>query len=276
MDWSPDELSAELVKYGHTPVGDPASAQEVLVLVSRYKMDTLADPEHKVVIPILVQKVKVSEKLSKLQWIDFRRGVRNLDAIAELLPQPARMLAALGVRPTGSGQAAMPAIVSALVDFLIIMGMLDLGSFLSYLLEIGHSNFGMIVERETLRALGLILLEALSVLLSGGLIYMMVRALTERHGRLASPGSFLLGLVGVLALFTWQASLMDSLDALFLEYGILTDAIFAALPFLFLIFGGSIVGTAAIIKRKDLRRWFPLKAKKLAGVHVPSQTPPIA
>jgi hypothetical protein len=74
------------------------------------------------------------------------------------------------------------------VDFLIIMGMLDLGSFLFYTLQIDRVSLAWIFEREAARVRWLFSLEVLSVILCGGLVYLMVRGLTERGGRMASAG----------------------------------------------------------------------------------------
>ena len=255
------ELSNELKRYGHTPAKGLASADEVLVLLSRFKTDTEADPEKQVVYPILVQRTKISEKLSRMQWIDFRKGVRNLEAIAQLLPQPAKMLAALGVRPTSSAQAAMPNIVLALVDFLIIMGMVDLGSYFIYMLELMDLNIRLIVEYESMRVLQMVFFQLLCMALSGWLIYFMVQSLTERRGWFASPAKFGAGFFIVLFLFTWQIVLGDDLSNLLLKYGISFTSLFSSLPFLSIILGGFIVGFMVLLRHKTLRHWFPAKVK---------------
>ncbi|MCE9647261.1 MAG: toll/interleukin-1 receptor domain-containing protein [Chloroflexi bacterium] len=255
------DLAQELVKYGHTPADGLASAGEVLVLLSRFKTDTEADPEKQVVYPILVQRTKISDKLSRMQWIDFRKGVRNLEAIAQLLPQPAKMLAALGVRPTTGAQAAMPNIVLVLLDYLIIIGMVGLGAFLSYLLELAHLNIGLLFERELAAVLRVLSLQSLCVALSGGLIWLMVRDLGERRGWFASPIKFLMGPFVLLALSLWQAVLGDQMAGLFLKYGILSETIFAGLPFLFVFFGGLIAGAASLLRLKTLRHWFPARVR---------------
>jgi hypothetical protein len=229
----------------------------VLVLVSRFKSDSEADPEKQIVYPILVQRTKVSEKLSKVQWIDFRKGVRNLEAIAQLLPQPAKMLAALGVRPSTGAQGAMPNIVIALVDFLVIMGMVNIGAFIAYMLELHSLDFALLLKYNTARAVWVISLIFVCMILSGGLIYFMVRALTERSGRFASPAMFLTGLGVVFALTYMQGMLGDNIDALFRNYGIVSEALFASLPFVFFLLGVVVVGIASVFHRKDLRRWFP-------------------
>lgn len=256
------DLAAELKKYGHSPAEGIASAEEVLVLLSRFKMDTEADPETQVVYPILIQRVKLPEKLSKMQWIDFRKGVRNLEAIAQLLPQPEKMLKALGVRPTSSGQAAMPNIVIVLVDFLIIMGMVNLGSFFSYMLELTNLNIRLIVEYETMRVLQIIFFQLLCMVLSGWLLYFMVQALTERRGLFSSPLFLFLGIGVVSFLFIWQADLGVDLADIFLKYGIVSDAMFSVLPFMILVLGGLLVVIAILFRIKALRRWFPARARK--------------
>jgi hypothetical protein len=255
------DLANELVKYGHTSAEDIPSAQEVLVLLSRFKTDTEADPEKQIVYPILVQRTKISEKLSQMQWIDFRKGVRNLEAIAQLLPQPARMLAALGVRPTTGAQAAMPNIAIMLVDFLLIMGMMNLGSFVSYLFELAYLDLGMVFEQQPLDVYRALSLVFICMVLSGILIYAMAESLTERRGLFASPGAFLLGFVGVLVLFTWQALLGDELAALFREYGVVSEPLFGTLPLFLLIVGGVIVGVGVLLRYKTLRHWFPARVK---------------
>lgn len=255
------ELEKELTKYGHTAAEGLASANEVLVLLSRFKTDTEADPEKQVVYPILIQRVKLPEKLSKVQWIDFRKGVRNLEAIAQLLPQPAKLLTALGVRPTSSGQAAMPNIVIALVDFLIIMGMVDLGSFFLYMLELTSLNLRLVAEYESFRLLRMIFLQLIYTAASGWLIYFMVRSLSDRKGWFTRPLALSLGFFAVLLMFFWQLLLGADMNDLLLKYGIVAETIFYAMPFIFMFFGGFILIAMVLFRIKALRLWFPAKAK---------------
>jgi hypothetical protein len=255
------DLAAELTKYGHTSADDIASASEVLVLLSRFKTDTEADPEKQVVYPILVQRTKISEKLSQMQWIDFRKGVRNLEAIAQLLPQPARMLTALGVRPTTGAQAAMPNIAIALVDYLIIMGMINVGSFPLYISELVKFNIKLVFEHEPVYIAALIGLQFLCMVICGVLIYFMVHSLTERRGRFASPWAFFWGFVGVSACFTFQALLSEDLALRFVQYNLFFEPIFSALPLVLFILGGFIVLVALFFRWNALHRWFPSKVK---------------
>ncbi len=255
------ELEIVLKKYGHTPADDIQSADEVLVLLSRFKADTSADPETQVVYPILLQRTKISEKLSPMQWIDFRKGIRNLDVIAQLLPEPEKLLKALGVRPTTSGQAAMPNIVLAWVDFLIIIGMVNIGSILSYIIELMNLHLGFIIENEPLTMLQPIFLLFVSMVLVGWLIYFMVRGLSQRQGRMSSPVMLGLGFFAIFFLVTWQAVLGADLDFLVISYGIPSDAVFSVLPLFTFVFGMVILGLASLFNLRTLRCWFPARVK---------------
>jgi hypothetical protein len=255
------DIAKELTKYGHTPVDDILSAHQVLVLLSRFKTDTEADPEKQVVYPILLQRTKISEKLSRMQWIDFRKGVRNLNAIAKLLPQPEKMLKAIGVRPTSSGQAAMPNVVLALVDFLIIIGMVEIGSFFSYMLELNHLNVRLIFQYESLRASQFIFVQFLCMVITGWLLYFMIRSLTERSGFFASPFILPLGLGAVFFFFALQASLGIDLSELLSKYGIVADTMFSVLPFMILVVGGLFVTAIVMIQVRTLLHWFPARIK---------------
>lgn len=255
------ELEIVLKKYGHTPAKDIQSADEVLVLLSRFKTDSQADPEKQIVYPILLQRTKISEKLSKMQWIDFRRGIRNLDAIAKLLPQPEKMFKSLGVRPTSSGQTATPSVVVVLVDFLIIIGLVNVGSILSYIIELMNLNLGFIFENEPLTILLPIFLLFLSMVLSGWLIYFMVQSLSNRYGRFSSPLMLGLGFFALLFLLTWQGILGDDLAILFMNYGIPSETLFSSMPFFIFLLGIVIVIFSVIFRWKVLHCWLPTKVK---------------
>lgn len=256
------ELEVVFKKYGHIPADEILSADEVLVLLSRFKTDTKANPETQIVYPILLQRTKISEKLSPMQWIDFRKGIRNLDVIAQLLPEPEKLLRALGVRPTTSGQAAMPNIVLAWVDFLIILGMVNVGSIFSYIIELMNLHLGFIIENEPLAMLQPIFLLFFSMVLIIWLIYFMVRGLSQRQGRMSSPILLGLGFFAIFFLVSWQGVLGVNLDFLFISYGIPSDAVFSVLPFFTFVFGVAILGCASLFNLRTLRCWFPARAKQ--------------
>ncbi len=104
-----DELTATLKKYRHPQAATLQEAQAVFALISRFKSDTEAVPEKQMLFPILIQtNNNISKTLSKIQWIDFRPGVRGLDTIAQLLPNPKELLKALGKRPESSQTVYAP------------------------------------------------------------------------------------------------------------------------------------------------------------------------
>ena len=114
-----EDLIATLKKYGHPQVDNIQDAKAVFALISQFKSDTEAVPEKQMLFPILIQTNNdISEKLSRIQWIDFRPGVRGLDTIAQLLPDPKELLKALGMRPVSSQTVYSP-VITAIYYFII-------------------------------------------------------------------------------------------------------------------------------------------------------------
>ena len=251
-------LSQGLTKYGHVPAEDPRSAEAIFVLVSRFKTDTQADPEKQTVFPVMVQTAQPSEKLSHVQWIDFRKGLRNMDAVAQLLPDPAKMLTALGVRPTSGTQIVMPGIINVFVNFLLGLAFLDVGSLIAYLIELWSFDGGAIILPGILY-FGIYII---TMFLIFGLIYLLNTALTARRGWLASIGGLILSQVLLIALFYWQAAQIDNIDALYAQMGIMdTNGYFIMLPFLVHMAGVIFLSVASLFRFNDIRRWFPAKVK---------------
>jgi TIR domain len=255
------DISKRLSKYGHSPAADLSSAEVVFVLISRFKTDTAADPEQQVVFPVLVQTAQPSEKLSHVQWIDFRKGLHNLNAMAQLLPEPANMLAALGVRPTSGAQTVLPNIIASLVNFLTFMMVFDLACFIAYILELSFNGLADMIQYDAAAVYGNLALSALTVILACALDFFMIKALTERRGWLASMFPFLLAVCGLFALIERQLEQTYSLAAVFADYGIGALAGFANLPVVFFLIGGFFLAIAACFRFGDIRRWFPAKAK---------------
>ena len=139
------------------------------------------------------------------------------------------------------------------------MGMVDLGSFIVYMLELTNLNLRLVAEYESFHLLRMIFLHMICMVLSGWLIYFMVRSLSERHGWFAKPGRVFLGLSAVLLLFFWQLLLGEDLSTLLMKYGIISETIFSAMPFIFIFLGSFIVGFMVLFRIKALRFWFPAK-----------------
>jgi hypothetical protein len=238
------EMARTFEQYDHPRAADIQSAEAVFVLLSEFKNDTEADPESQAVFPVMIQTCEPAERLSKVQWIDFRRGVRNLDAMARLLPEPARLLKALGVRPMGN-QLTLPPIIMGMYYFLTLLGIFILGSIFKSAWEFPE-NF-MITAIPLLIVLALI----------GGLLYLLTRALIQRKGRLAGFINFSIALVvfGVLAFiqsFVPAFMLPDSENFSLAEmYPVVAYAVGMTVMLIFLAF-----------RYRDVQRWFPARAKK--------------
>jgi hypothetical protein len=251
-------IAKGLTKYGHQPAADLATAQAVFVLISCFKTDTDANPEKQTVLPVLVQTAQPSEKLSHVQWIDFRRGVRNLDAIAQLLPEPAKMLSALGVRPMSGAQVILPGIINAIVNYLTIFIVVDFSLFVTYIFELFVITGAAFVGQVAVYLFQYVLaMAAIS-----GLSYAAIRALTQRRGWLAAWIPFGLNLIVLFFLGMFQSTRSTAIDV---AHGLVSDsqtlAVFGVLPFGYYMFVGIGLGIAALFQLNDLRRWFPSRAK---------------
>ena len=143
-----EELQRSLEQNGHLPAGDEEGPEAVLVLMSAYKTQTDHDTQHEAVYPVLLQSVReIDPALQRIQWIDFRSGLRQVDKLARLLPQPERLLKGLAVPPSGA-QEVFPFMVSALQYFVLATGLLQGGGLLLSLIALlvwllrGNSAYG--------------------------------------------------------------------------------------------------------------------------------------
>jgi hypothetical protein len=241
-----NEMARTFEKHDHPQAADIPSAGAVFVLLSEFKNDTEADPESQSVFPVMIQTCKPADKLSKVQWIDFRRGVRNLDAMARLLPEPARLLSALGVRPMGN-QLTLPPIIMGMYYFLTLLGIFILGSVFKNAWEVPDNFIVTLIPT-------LIVLSLIAVLL-----YFLTRALVQRKGRLASFVNFSFALAG----FGVLAFTQSFVPALMLP----DDYYFSlaeAYPVFAYVVGMTVMLVFLAFRYRDVRRWFPAKRKKKA------------
>ena len=269
VDYAPEdqkianELITVLKKYGHTQATQLTEAQSVFVLLSRFKSDSSADMEKQIVFPIILQtNDKISENLSRVQWIDLRTGVRGLDAIAQLLPEPAKLLRALGNRPRGN-QLIVPAPIMAMMYFLILLGIFALGAFFQFFFglaasDISSDSFG--------NAFGPALFPFLiSLILAGILLFIMSRSLLRRQGRLASFRNFTIALAVLGFLLLWELSLGEQVFealATFEKHVNEYAANITFFPFAIYVLGGFIMAIFLFTHRRDIMLWFPAKPSK--------------
>ncbi|TAK12642.1 MAG: toll/interleukin-1 receptor domain-containing protein [Anaerolineae bacterium] len=263
MDYAPQDrvagrrIAARLERHGHTPVETPGEADVVLTFISRYKSASVADPQHKMVIPILLDNTQeIDADLRKVQWIDFRRGLRNLDALAILLCEPQRLLKALGLPPS-SDQTFMPRAVQILVYILAGLGILSVANWVPYLLY----WVGQFVSAQGF--LNTMFWFIASLGLYVGLIVAGVRALGGRRGWLASFPGVIGVFVALMVLLFYQigqvATLEDSIGTASEQVGGLTAVM---TPFM-LMCAASMLPLLLLFNFGDLRAWFPALSLRL-------------
>jgi len=235
------EMTRTFTTYGHPYAADIQSADAVFVLLSTFKTKTEADPESQTVFPVMVQTCEPAANLSKVQWIDFRQGVRNLDAMAKLLHEPAQLLKALGVRPVGE-QLTLPPIIMGMYYFLTLLGIFILGSVIKNAWEYPE-NFIII-------AIPIFII----LILIGVLLYFLNRALIQRKGRLAGFINFSIALVvfGVLTFIqSFVPAIMLPVDDNF--------SLAEAYPITAYVVGMTVMLIFLAFRYRDVRRWFPAK-----------------
>ena len=252
-----EDLINTLKKYGHPQTDNIQDAKAVFAIISQFKSDTEADPVKQMVFPVLVQtNEKISEKLSKIQWIDFRPGVRGLETIAQLLPNPKELLKALGMRPV-STQTVYSPVITAFYFFIIFLSVINIGSSMDYIFS-SDAMFNTSEEMYIPTIIGFVA----NMTLFCGLAYIMVRGLTSRRGFFSSfrsilAGIFILGILLLAQLLLDQSILQEMADA-----GLDTSEVgisFVNLGFLIYFLGIFAIGFVFFRNRRDAQRWFPAK-----------------
>lgn len=247
-----DDIYNVMNKYGHRFVEYGQAAEVTFLLISRYKSVTAYDAETQFVYPVMLQSIKeLDPKLQRIQWIDFRKGLKNIDVLAQLLPEPALIFKALGIAPMPN-QIVLPPIIQALTIFLITLGIFILGNWLMVLLKL----------RDLLTPVDIII-ELIFLAISLGTIFFTTQSLTNRIGRLASLRYIILAIsiVGfsMLVLFVHFSGLearIEQQDERNIRLVLLT----LIAPWIF-IAGSILILILALWHWKDLRRWSPRKGK---------------
>jgi len=162
-------LKSSLEEHGHRAAGESQELEAIFVLVSIYKKRSNYDSEHQAVYPILLQSVQeIDPKIQRIQWIDFRDGIEPAHKLAQLLPEPERLLKGLSVPPTGT-QEVFPFAVSALQYFILITGLLQGGGLLLSLLALliwvlrGNSAWGALPQILGVALSGFLLLGTMNI-----------------------------------------------------------------------------------------------------------------
>jgi hypothetical protein len=246
-----EELIDTLKKYGHPQVSDIREAKAVFALISSFKSDTDAHPESQMLFPILIQtNHNISKKLSRIQWIDFRPGVRGLDTIAQLLSDPKELLKALGMRPVSSQTVYSP-VITALYYLIILLTVINIGTALNYIIdppvELLPEDVGSLLA---------------NVFLFLGLAFFMVRGLTSRKGLFSNLWQILIGVLVMGALVLWQVEVDTSIMTDMQYAGVDVETIaysFVNVAQYVFVLGVVVTGLVFLRNGRDAIRWFPAR-----------------
>jgi hypothetical protein len=174
-----DDLQRGLERHGHRMAQAGETPEAAFVLISTYKTSTSYDPNVQAVYPVLLQAVEnIDPVLQRIQWIDFRNGIHNINRLAKLLPEPERLLKALAVPPTGT-QEIFPLVVNSLQFFYLLTGILGGGGLLTSLLSLGALLWSGELGQEQIIKLFSVTING--VLLFGAVLY-SVKGLRSRRG----------------------------------------------------------------------------------------------
>ncbi|MBL8101323.1 MAG: hypothetical protein JNM02_02220, partial [Anaerolineales bacterium] len=177
-------------------------------------------------------------------------GVRGLDTIAQLLPNPKELLKALGMRPVSSQTVYSP-VITGLYYFIVFLAVINVGSSLNYIISPPVS----LIPAEVVEII-------VNMALFCGLAYLMVRGLTSRKGLFSSLWQILLGVVGMGLLTLWQRALDENIMNEMADAGIDVSTIafsFVNVAEYIYLTGILAIGFVFLRNRRDVKLWFPAK-----------------
>ncbi len=252
-----EAIGRELKKAGHQPAPEGLEAEASLVLISTHQKTTRFDPERQAVYPVLLQSVaEIDPVLARLQWIDFRNGLRNLHKLAQLLPDPQRLLKALAIAPVGS-QTVYPPVVAFWLGYAVLSGVITGGSLLVML----FGFFGTITSQGlTLNLFFSVIASFMDVVFLELAIFWVVRALGGRRGGAAA-------LYPILVIYLFQVlnveliSLRESINNSSLSLGLVVSIYNLGI----FLGGGLLALLYALVRWQDLWRWLP--RRPAGGLH---------
>ncbi len=261
-----DAIIQALTNYGHSLVTKEELPQINFAIISGYKNTISIDPQMHVLFPIIIQDAEIEDKnLQRIQWIDFRRGLRHLNSLAQLLPEPSKLMKALGVAPI-SQQNVYPRIIQMLDYFLMLLAFFSIGIWIPLSLEFGGQflQFNKLVVMEVVRFISINIVLTAVIL---NTMFSARRALVSRKGDLASLGKLIgallwVGFVGftqtiyIIHIIVTQTAATNTM----LEAGPRGTVVLFQ-PFSFVL-GTLLITLFGIWNWRDLTRWFPKKQGK--------------
>jgi hypothetical protein len=182
-----DAIANALTGFGHLRIAQGEQAQINFAIISGYKNTISMDSEKHVIFPIIIQDTVIENKaLQRIQWIDFRRGLRHLNDLAKLLSTPAKLMKAIGVAPI-SGYGIYPRIIQMLDYFLTLLAFFSVGIWIPLSIEFG----GQFIHFNRLVFMDIVRFVSINIILSAAIlntVFSARRALVSRKGALASLG----------------------------------------------------------------------------------------
>jgi hypothetical protein len=258
------DLRRGLERYGHRLAGAGETPEAIFVLVSAYKKSSSFDPDRQAVYPIVLQVVdEIDPVLQRIQWINFRKGMHHIDKLAQLLPEPERLLKALAVAPAGR-QEVFPFGVNALQYFYLITGILAGGGLLTSMLSIMALMMNGNLGQEQWFKLVMVALNGLLLL---GTVTFSVRVLRSRTG---GASAFYPLLILTVFQMTIQYCMLGILVSSESNDENLFNALNAAsggsvFSLLAVLLGLVIVTPILVFRWRDLHRWLPRRQGNLAS-----------
>lgn len=256
-----EDLTRGLEKYGHRLALDGEEVEASFVLISAYKTQTKYDPDHQAVYPIILQAAdEIEPALQRIQWIDFRQGVRHMDKLAKLLPEPERLLRALAVPPTGT-QEIFPFAVTALQYFFLFTGIIGVGGLLiSSISLVTLVLQGDLGQDQWFR---LILAGVNGIFLAVALFYSLRGLRSRRGGTAALYPLIVLTIFQAMIYFTNVSTIAYSDGSDPNLVNLLTSAAIGSIM-TFIVFPVALVIVLPIllIRWRELTRWFPRRQSK--------------
>ncbi|MEP6894683.1 MAG: hypothetical protein ABI986_03655, partial [Chloroflexota bacterium] len=252
-----EAISAGLTKFGHPQVAGPGEAQASFVIISRYKNSTSIDAQKDVVYPVLIQDTNTEDPtIQRIQWIDFRGGIRNLNQMAELLPTPEKLLSALGVAPI-SGQVMYPRIIQMIDYALVLLAFFSVSAWIPMMAELGKQFLQL--DSRVVFFVSNFIFSALTL----RIIFTARRRLIHREGRLRGlvASFFWIGMIVFVQSF-YILALMNTVTALAgpVINGMedMRGSVSMFMPCSCTL-GVMLIGFFSIWNWADLTRWFPSK-----------------
>jgi len=219
---------------------------------------------------LLAVRVAGREDLADLLGCDGRRwsrrsgcrhrwrlgGIRNLDRLAKLLPEPSKLLNAIGIAPI-SGQVLYPRIIEILDYFLTLLAFFALSAWIPLGIELGRELF------QLDNWISFLIVNAIFSALTLVIIFLARRALIRREGRLASlrwliASLFFIGLIVFIQAFYLLANIAAA-TALAIPIPASDDLRGSVSMFMpcSCTLGMLMIGFLSLWNWQDLIRWFP-------------------